>query len=272
MAERDDPVVWEVVGRVGLITLNRPHRGNAWTGRLDRAYRQCLAEADEHDEVRVIVVCGAGDRFCVGGDSQALEGHAQSGDYDNGLRGDEATPGYGVDSRFDQPFACHFGLSKPIIAAVHGAAAGIGFALAAFCDLRFASPGTKFTTAHGKLGLAPEYGLSWILPRLMGLGRGMDIVLTSRVILAEEALQLGLVNQLHERDQLVTATIEWAENLAATVPPQALLASRQQVYLDQHRDVGTSVTESVRLLHELMGTDDYREGVRALVDKRSPRF
>ncbi len=272
MGERPDPAVWETIGRVGVITLNRPHRGNAWTGGVDAAYRRCLAEADADDAVRVIVVAGAGERFCVGGDSQALSGHVERGDYDNGLKGDEATPGYGLDTRFDHPFASHFGLSKPIIAAVHGAAAGIGFALAAFCDLRFASPGTKFTTAHGKLGLAPEYGLSWILPRIMGLGRGMDVVLTSRVVLAEEALQLGLVNQLHPADELLAATIEWAEQLASSVSPQALRASRQQVYLDQHRDVGASVVQSIELLHEFMGSEEYREGVSALVEKRPPNF
>ncbi len=272
MADNAEPVVWKTVGRVGLITLNRPHRSNAWTGKLDTAYRRCLAEAEADEGIRVIVIHGEGKRFCVGGDSQALEGHASKGEYDNGLTGAEATPGYGLDPRFDHPFASHFGLTKPVIAAVHGAAAGIGFALAAFCDIRFASPGTKFTTAHGKLGLAPEYGLSWILPRLVGLGRGMDIVLTSRVVLAEEALTMGLVNQLHPEDELLDAALAWAENLATTVSPQALAASRQQIYLDQHRDVGTSVTESVRLLQEFMGTSEYREGVAALVEKRPPRF
>ncbi len=268
----DAPAFWERRGRTAVIFLNRPHRANAWTGRLERAYRTCLAEADADPESRVIVVTGVGQRFSVGGDSQALEGHASKGEYDRGLSGDEATPGYGFDERFDHPFASHFGLSKPIIAAVNGAAAGIGLALACFCDLRFASEGAKLTTAHGKLGLPPEYGLSWIIPRLIGLGRGMDIVLTSRVVLAEEALSLGLVNQVHPADDLLDETLAYAENLAATVSPQALRSSRQQVYLDQHRDVGQSVVQSMELLQEFMGTPEYREGVAAFVEKRPPNF
>lgn len=269
---RDSPVYWERRGKTAVIFLNRPHRSNAWTGRLERAYRSCLAEAEADAETRVIVVTGVGKRFCVGGDSQALEGHADKGEYDRGLDGDEATPGYGFDTRFDHPFASHFGLSKPIIAAVNGAAAGIGLALACFCDLRFASAGAKFTTAHGKLGLAPEYGLSWIIPRIVGLGRGMDIVLTSRVVLAEEALTLGLVNQVHPEADLLEQTVAYAEDLAATVSPQALRSSRQQVYLDQHRDIGDSIEQSMELLQEFMGTSEYREGVAALVEKRPPKF
>lgn len=270
--QSEAPAFWERRGRTAVIFLNRPHRSNAWTGRLERAYRRCLAEADADPESRVIVVTGVGRRFCVGGDSQALEGHAAKGGYDRGLEGNEATPGYGFDARFDHPFASHYGLSKPIIAAVNGAAAGIGLALACFCDLRFADAGAKLTTAHGKLGLPPEYGLSWIIPRLIGLGRGMDVVLTSRVVLAEEALTLGLVNQVHPPDELLDATIAYAEQLAATVSPQALRASRQQVYLDQHRDVGQSVQQSMALLQEFMKTEEYREGVAALVEKRPPKF
>lgn len=259
-------------GRVGLITLNRPHRGNAWTGGLDAEYRAALAEADADPEIRVIVITGAGERFCVGGDSKALEGHVERGGYDNGLRGNEAMPGYGVDDRFDQPFASHFGLTKPVIAAVNGAAAGIGLALACFCDLRFASAGAKLTTAHGKLGLPAEYGLSWIIPRLVGLTRAMDVLLTSRVVLAEEALEMGLVNQVHPIDELVPATLAYAEQLASSVSAGALAATRQQIYLDQHRDVGSAVVDANTRLNEMMGSDEYKEGVAALVEKRPPAF
>lgn len=269
---------YERVGRVAVITLNRPHRGNAWTGRLDSELRWCLQTADFDAKIRTIVVTGAGQRFCVGGDSQALEKHAEKGAYDNGLPSadsDEpalATPGYGVDARFDFPFASHFGLQKPLIAAINGAAAGIGLALACFTDLRFASEGAKLTSAHGKLGLPAEYGLSWIMPRLVGVTRAMDILLTSRVVLAEEALEIGLINQVHPADELLDKTLEYAERLASSVAAGSLLATRQQIYLDLHRDVGTSVSESVRLLGEMMSKDEYKQGVKALVTKQPPNF
>lgn len=265
-------VSYEVSGRTALITLDRPHRGNAWTGRMDTEYRFCLDRADNDDTVRVIVVTGAGERFCVGGDSEALEGHVERGGYDTGVPADPATPGYGAQPEFDHPFACHYGLTKPVIAAVNGAAAGIGFALVCFADLRFATPGAKFTTAHGKLALPPEYGLSWTLPRLVGLGRGLDLLLSSRVILAEEALDWGLVNQIHPIDELVPAAMAYAEDLARTVSAGALAATRAMTYADLHRDIGSSVVESMRRLDEMMGTDDYRRGVAALVEKRPPDF
>lgn len=239
---------------------------------MDTQYRWCLDQADRDPAVRAIVVTGNGDRFSVGGDSQALESHADKGTYDNGVTADPATPGYGVQPEFDHPFACHYGLTKPVIAAINGAAAGIGFALACFADLRFATPGAKMTTAHGKLGLPPEYGLSWVLPRLVGLGRGLDLLLSSRVIQAEEALAWGLVNQIHPAEDLLDATVAYAEQLASSVSAGALRASRHMTYVDLHRDVGGSIVESVKRMTEMMGGEEYREGVAALVEKRPPNF
>lgn len=265
-------VRYDLEGRTAVISLDRPHRNNAWTGRLDTEYRWCLDRADRDPAVRVIVVTGTGERFSVGGDSQALEDHAQKGTYDNGLAAEPATPGYGVRSEFDHPFAGHYGLTKPVIAAVNGAAAGIGFALACFADLRFATPGAKMTTAHGKLGLPPEYGLSWVLPRLVGLGRALDLLLSSRVILAEEALDWGLVNQIHPTDRLLDETLAYAEQLAGSISAGALAASRAMTYADLHRDVGSSIADSVDRLTTMMGGEEYREGVAALVEKRPPNF
>ena len=240
---------------------------------------------------------GPAGRFCVGGDSDALEGHAERGSYDDGLAaagdpqtgtgagpreaGREGGPppaeppapaGFGLHPQFDHQFSYHFGLSTPVIAAINGPAAGVGLALACFADLRFAVPGAKLTTAHGKLNLPPEFGLSWILPRHIGLTRAMDLLLTSRVFLTDEAHQLGLINQLHPADELLDRVLDYAENLAATVSAGSLAASRQQAYLDQHRGIGTSVDASLELLSEMMGHADYRKGVAALRARRPPDF
>jgi enoyl-CoA hydratase/carnithine racemase len=273
---------YRIEGRTAVITLSRPKRGNAWTGRMHAEYKHNIATAEADDAVRVIVVTGSGSAFCVGGDSEALEGHADRGSYDDGLAaaGDpqqtQATgsdpAGYGVSQDFDQQFAYHFGLTKPVIAAINGPAAGVGLALACYADLRFAKPGAKLTTAHGKLNLPPEFGLSWILPRHMGLTRAMDVLLTSRPFLTDEAHQMGLINQLFDADELLPQTLAYAETLASTVSAGSLAATRQLVYLDQHRDIGTSVTESLRLLTDMMGEPDYRKGVAALKEKRPPDF
>lgn len=263
---------YEVAGGIATITLNRPERMNAWTGRMHTEYRHCLARADGDDAVRAIVVTGAGRGFCVGGDAAALEGHAAKGRYDPGTPAELAKPGFGVAPEFDASFAFHFGLSKPVVAAINGPAAGVGLALACFCDLRFAAAGIKMTTAHGKLNLPAEYGLSWLLPRMIGLTRANELLLTSRVFLAEEALALGLVNEVHPSDRLLDATYAYVADLIKRVAPNSLRQTRWQVYRDLHRDIGSSVRDSERLLDAMMREDDYAEGVAAFVAKRPPEW
>ena len=249
-------------------------------------YMYLIAKAEQDPSIRTIVVTGDEWAFCVGGDADALSGHAERGSYDDGLAAanagtnqpdanDPAEPamaGYGVHPEFDHQFAFHCGLTKPVIAALNGPAAGIGLALACFADLRFARPGAKLTTAHGKLNLPAEYGLSWLLPRHVGLTKAMDVLLTSRPFLTEEAFEMGLINRLCPSDSLLDETLTYAEALASSVSAGSLAATRRQVYLDQHRGVGTSVVESIERLSTMMGQPDYRRGVEALRSKSSPDF
>lgn len=257
---------------LATIWLNRPHRMNAWTGRLHTEYRHLLKRANDDAKVRAIIVTGAGKGFCVGGDSQALSGHADRGAYSPGISEDIAKPGYGTDPNFDASFAYHFGLNKPVIAAMNGPAAGVGLALACFADLRFAVPGVKFTTAHGKLNLPAEYGLSWMLPKIVGLGRANDLLLTSRVFTSDEALTLGFVNQIFEPEALMEQTREYAHQLIASVSPNSLRQTRWQIYKDLHRDVASAVIESERLIEDMAKEADFKEGIAALVEKRPARW
>ena len=257
---------------LATIGLNRPHRMNAWTGRLHTEYRYLLKRANDDSKVRAIIVTGVGKGFCVGGDSQALSGHADRGAYSPGISEDIAKPGYGTDPNFDASFAYHFGLDKPVIAAMNGPAAGVGLALACFADLRFAVPGVKFTTAHGKLNLPAEYGLSWMLPKIVGLGRANDLLLTSRVFTSDEALTLGFVNQIFEPEALMVQTREYAHQLIASVSPNSLRQTRWQIYKDLHRDVASAVIESERLIEDMAKEEDFKEGIAALVEKRPPRW
>ena len=255
---------------IATIWLNRQHRMNAWTGRLHTEYRYLLEQANLDKKVRVIIVTGRGKGFCVGGDSDALSGHSEGGGYDSGTKTDIARPGFGTSPEFDAAFAYHFGLDKPIIAAMNGPAAGVGLALACFADLRFAVPGVKFTTAHGKLNLPAEYGLSWMLPKIMGLGRANDLLLTSRVFTSDEAQELGFVNELFSAEELLPKCYDYARNLIRSVSPNSLRQTRWQIYRDLHRDVATSVADSEELINEMAKEEDFREGVAALVEKRSP--
>lgn len=262
----------ELESGIATIWLNRPHRMNAWTGRMHAEYRWCLAQADADPAIGAIVVTGKGRGFCVGGDAEALEGHVRKGGYDPGTPREMAMPGYGRFDEFDASFAYHFGLAKPVLAALNGPAAGVGLALACFADLRFAAAGAKFTAAHGKLNLPAEYGLSWLLPRMIGLTRANDLLLSSRTFLAEEALALGLVNAVHPPEQVLAATRAYARELMERVSPNSLRQTRWQIYRDLHRDVAASVRDSERLLADMMREPDYREGVAAFLDKRPPRW
>jgi len=271
-ADQFKAVRYRVADRLATITLNRPDRLNAWTGRMHTEYRRAIELAEADHEVRVVVVTGAGRGFCAGADSAALSGHVDRGGYDPGTAADLAEPGYGVSPEFDHDFAFHFGLTKPVIAAINGPAAGVGLVLACYCDLRFAAAGAKLTTAHGKLHLPAEYGLSWLLPRLIGLGRANDLLLSSRTFLAEEALELGLVNAVVQPDQLLDHTYAYASRLAHQISPGSLAATKRQVALDLHRGVGAAVDESARRLSQMMTESPFGEGVAALTEKRPPSY
>ena len=257
---------------IATIWLSRPKRMNAWTGRMHTEYRYLLSRAEQDQGVRGIVVTGRGKGFCVGGDSDALTGHIKKGGYDPGTSEEIEWPGYGVSDDFDALFAYHYGLSKPIVAAINGPVAGVGLALACFVDIRFAAPGIKLTTAHGKLNLPAEYGLSWVLPRLVGLGRANDLLLTSRVFYSEEALTMGLVNQLFDSVNIVQQARGYLHEMVRAVSPNSIKQTRWQIYKDLHRDAASSVEDSEKLLKEMMKEQDYQEGVQAFLDKRNPKW
>jgi enoyl-CoA hydratase/carnithine racemase len=265
-------VRYEVDDRVATITLDRPERLNAWTGRMHAEYRRAVAAAEADGDVRALVVTGAGPGFCAGADATALDKHAEAGRYDDGVREPLATPGHGVRAEFDHAFAFHYGLRLPVIAAVNGPAAGVGLVLACYADLRFAAAGAKLTTAHGRLGLPAEYGLSWVLPRLVGVGHAADLLLSSRVVLTEEAAAMGLVNRVLPAGDVLPAALDYARELAHHVSPASAVASKRQLYADLHGDVGTSVADAERRLAEAVTGPDYAEGVRALQEKRPPEF
>ena len=263
---------YAVADSIATITLNRPERLNSWSGRMHAEYRWAIALAEADREVRVIVVTGAGRGFCAGADSRALQGHVEKGGYDPGTPTEMANPGYGVRPEFDANFAFHFGLSKPVIAAINGPAAGVGLVLACYADIRFAAAGAKLTTSHGKLGLPAEYGLSWLLPRLIGLTNANDLLLSSRVILAEEAAAMGLVNAVVPPEELLPHTYAYARQLATTVSPSSLRETKRQIYTDLHRDVGSAVRDADSLLDRMTTEPDFREGVAAFMEKRPPVF
>ena len=216
--------------------------------------------------------------FCVGGDADALAGHAARGAYDDGLGtpSDGPPPSFGHDvpTELDHDFAFQFGLPFVTIAAVNGACAGVGLAVAMFCDLRFVSATAKVTTAAPRLGLPAEYGLSWILPRLVGATWAADLLLSGRVVTGAETAGWGCWNDvLATGDEALAAARAYGRQLASSVGPAALRTTKRQLYADLRRhDVGAALVEARRLLGEAMATAEYREGIAAFRDARPPRF
>jgi enoyl-CoA hydratase/carnithine racemase len=257
---------------IATLTLHRPDRLNSWTGRMHTEYRWVLDQAEKDDEVRAIVITGAGRGFCAGADTAALETHVERGGYDPGTPDDLAMPGYGVRDEFDANFAYQFGMTKPIVAAVNGAAAGVGLVIACYADIRFAARGAKLTSAHGKLTLPAEYGLSWLLPRLIGVTRANDILLSSRTFLSDEAYELGLFNALLDPEELLPHTYDYVRRMIQSVSPGSLRETKRQIYSDLHGDVGAAVRHADDMLDRMMREPDYKEAVAAYTEKRPPRW
>lgn len=259
---------------VATVRLHRPERHNSWTARMHAEYRWIMADLERDPAVRVAVLTGSGTTFCVGADAKALSGYAakEQRGFDSGLPLEAARPGYGVRTEFDADIAWQLGLRFPLICAVNGACAGVAMALAAYSDIRFAVQGAKVTTATPKLAMPAEYGLSWILPRLVGLTHAADILLSGRVLLAEELATMGFFNKVFDAEDFQAEVTAYARLLAG-LSPEATTVTKRQLYDDLlAADPAASVDRSKQLIGELMARPDYSEGVRALVEKRPPRF
>ena len=248
---------------VAIITFNRPDRLNAWTGRMGEEYFALIDTAVADPKVRVIVVTGAGRGYCAGADMGTLqaiptaprEGAKEERSIIEGRTQDEITR-----------------ITKPVIAAVNGAAAGLGMVQALMCDIRFAAESAKFTAAFSKRGLIGEYGMSWVLPRLVGQANALDIMFSSRIIRSDEALAMGMVNRVLPDDKLMEFVMEYATELAMNVSPSSMAVMKRQVYNDYNVDVSRSTTEALRLMTESFTRPDFKEGVQSFLQKRSPEF
>ncbi|NBN88791.1 MAG: enoyl-CoA hydratase [Actinobacteria bacterium] len=251
---------------VALLTLNRPDRMNAWNADLSARYFELLEHCAQSDDVRAIVVTGAGRGFCAGADMDALQSIGSSSDGGSGgAPSAEAASGSHLQSFTTT-------VPKPVIAAVNGACAGIGMVQALACDIRFAAAGAKFTTAFGRRGLIAEYGMSWLLPRLVGTANALDLLLSARVVLAEEAHAMGMVNAVLPADKLVDHAVAYAADLAANVSPTSMAVMKQQVYADYGMTLGDAEQKALRLMKESLRRPDFKEGVASFLEKRPPNF
>jgi enoyl-CoA hydratase/carnithine racemase len=242
-----------------ILTLNRPERLNAWTDALEAAYFAELDAAEDDPSVKAIVVTGAGRGFCGGADLSDLDAVAGSGD---------TTPAQNRSRSRTFPTT----VRKPMIAAINGAAAGLGLLEALWCDVRFATPDAKLTTAFVRRGLIAEYGVSWLLPRLIGLGAALDLLLSGRVVRGEEAYRLGLVDHLSEPQAVLTDAVAYAQDLADNCSPWSMATIKAQILADLDRDFASAVAVADGLMIDSLRGPDVHEGVSSYLEKRPPTF
>src|SRR5216684_58984 len=272
--------LYNVANRVATITLNRPDKLNAWTALMESEVRSHMENAEQDDDVRVIVLTGAGRGFCAGADMSLLSAAAERGldhqDLDD--RGREQVLCDGANRRegaapdFQKKYSYFPVVGKPVIASINGPVVGLGLVIALYCDLRLASDAARFGTAFAQRGLIAEYGMAWMLPRLVGHANALDLLFSARMIDAAEALRLGLVNQVFPRETFPERVQSYAAELASSVSPRSLGVIKRQVYDAMFQTLAESFEQSEQEMLASLHSEDFKEGVAHFIEKRAPVF
>jgi len=263
-----EEVLYDVKDRVATVTLNRPDKLNAWTPAMQEGVRAAFTRADADDGVRAIVLTGAGRGFCAGADMSGLAARAAG---QGQILAPHQAPTEGLAANFAQRLSYMLALKKPIIAAVNGPAAGIGFVITLYCDLRFMADGVKLTTSFARRGLIAEHGIGWLLPRLVGPMNALDLLLSARMVEAKEAEAMGLVRVL-PADGFLAAVQARASEIANLSSPRSVRVIKRQLYEAMFQSLAEATAIADRELAACRGTEDFREGVASFVEKRKPNF
>ncbi len=268
---------YAIADQVATITLNRPDKLNALTHRMENELFSAIRDAHESDQVRVIVLTGAGKGFCSGADISLLQSINEE-DF-------TATPAQSILDKyvpdrvirecrrdFQRCWTYFLAVDKPIIAAINGPAVGLGFILSLFCDIRYAAENARFSTAFAKRGLIAEHGISWLLPRLAGLSNAFDLLYSARIFSADEALRMNLVSRVLPQAELMGAVHEYAQDLAQNVSPRSLKHMKRELTNGLFQSLTDAIDDANRDMLTSFTCDDFREGVAHFVEKRPARF
>lgn len=270
MMNESQDCLYEVRDRVAIITLNRPERLNALSNAMTAGMARYIQQAAEDEDVRVVVLTGAGRGFCSGQDLSGPRNIA-----DGPAPRDDRPPSI-ADRRYNLRGIQRVGravqlLDKPYIAAVNGPAAGAGMDLASMADIRIAARDAKFTQAYTRNGIIPGNGGCYFLPRIVGMAKALELLWTSRTFDAEEALAIGYVSRVVETERLMDETLAFAQELAACAPV-AVQYIKQLAYKSQDVDFDTALRMAQWLQTIATATEDAREGPRAFRERRPPNF
>lgn len=267
-------ILYDVTDRIATITLNRPEKLNAWTMRMSAEVRHACVQADRDDAVRVILVTGAGKGYCAGADMDMLQGLQKAGDTALGAGDAGLSVEFhaAVPAVFRGEYTFPLGLQKPVIAAVNGIAVGLGLSYMLYYDMRIASDRARFGTVFARRGLVAEHGSSWLLPKLIGMHHACDLLYSGRIIDAQEALRMGLVNRVVPHDQLLATVREIATEMATLASPRSIRIMKRQLYGNLFSDLATAIHEADTEMVASFTTEDFREGVASFVQRRPPQF
>jgi enoyl-CoA hydratase/carnithine racemase len=267
MSEPSSTVLRDDTAGIATLTFNRPESGNGWTGELERRYFELLADCDADASVHAVVVTGAGKTWCPGADMNMLANAAGAS-----AGSGSASNGGGVLSVDRKPGWYPTTVGKLTIGAINGACAGVGLVQALMLDLRFAAKGAKFTFAFARRGLIAEYGSAWLLPQIVGRSTAIDLLTSSRVIIAEEALELGLVDRVVDREHLLDECRAYAHDVAQNCSPTSVSVMKRQINNAVNQSLPEATAEADRLMGLTLGRADFREGVKSFIEKRTPTF
>jgi enoyl-CoA hydratase/carnithine racemase len=264
---------YELRDAVALITLNRPERLNAWTPRMAQEQADAIERANADPAVGAIVMTGAGRGFCAGADMGGLQAIGATGAAsDRTTRAEPVPAGGSARPDFRMTYSYFPSIPKPIIAAINGPCAGLGLIMALYCDMRFAAENAVFTTAFAARGLIAEHGISWLLPKLVGMPHAMDLLLSARKIRAPEALAMGMVNRVIADATLLAETRTYARLLAETVSPRSTAVMKRQLWDAQFQTLAEATAVANHDMELSFASADFKEGVAHYVEKRAPRF
>ena len=266
-----EDIIYEKSDRVAVVSYNRPERMNAWTMRMGAQAREAILEADNDPDVGAIILTGAGRAFCAGADMQNLSNLANGTDQleeaGRPLAGTEE-----MNPNFRGRFSWMMGLRKPVIGAINGPAVGMGFANTLYCDIRIASATARMGLIFPQRGLAIEFGASWMLPRIVGIANAMDLAITGRLIEADEAQQMGLVNQVVAPNELMSKARALARSIADGCSPLGVAHIKRLVYGHLFTDLATALVDDDEAAVTMLRSEDFKEGIKAFMEKRAPRF